>query len=558
MSRMFLLLSVVVALVLAGCSPTASPTAKPVTPSIQPTVAATPASAATALASPAATPKPQASAQPRTGGILPEAAAVDPPSFDIQQETVVATLEPIVPAYDGLLEYDLRTGKIVGDLAEKWDMSQDGLTYTFNLQKGVKFHDGSPFTAEDVRYNFERQKDPPKNIRSGRKEQFGSVSKIEAPDDNTVKITMSQPYVAFLPQLATDWFVIYPKKVVEAKGDMKTTVVGTGPFKFKNYGAGVSVELVKNPDYFRKGLPYLDGITHYIIKDAATRFSALRTGRVKLTGHWASLTPTEENTLKTENPDIKIWKYAALQCPWYNINSSKAPFNDVRVRQAVSLGFDRQAGLKVIGEGAGKLGTFLPPGPWGLSEQDLLKLPGYRQPKDADRAEAKKLLADAGYPNGFKMMLTVRAVRLDQKAGEFLKDQLASIGIDATIEVVETAVYNQRTASGNYQFAVQQNVWRINDPDDLSRKFFTNADQNYGKWSNKKFDDLFTEQSRTLDVAKRKDITRQLDDLLMQEWPSIWPYWGDGILASSPDLQNFAAPPGLYSSMRNTDLWLAK
>ncbi|MBI2908794.1 MAG: ABC transporter substrate-binding protein [Chloroflexi bacterium] len=537
-----------------SCAPAAAPPPSP-QPTTAPLKSETPLSKP-AAAAPSPSPKPAAE-QPRYGGVLAIAASVDPPSFDIHQETSISALEPTVSAYDGLVQYDLRTGEIVGDLAEKWEMSADGLTYTFTLRKDVKFHDGKPFSSEDVRYNLARQKDPPRNIRSARKEQFASVDKIEAPDANTVRIIMKQPYVAFMPQFATDGFVIYPKHVVEAKGDMKTTVLGTGPFKFKSYAPGVSVEFVKNPDYFMKGLPYLDGLTHYIIKDGATRFSAFRTGRVKLTGHFAQLTPSEAAITKAENPTLSIWRYPALQGPWYVFNGSRAPFNDVRVRQAAGMALDRQTAIKVLGEGEAKLGTFLPPGPWGLPEQDILKLPGYRQ-KDVDRAEAKKLLAEAGFPNGFKMTLTVRAVRLDQKAGEFLKDQLASVGIDATIEVAETAVYNQRTASGNFELGVQQVTFRINDPDELSRKFLTGADQNYGKWSSRRFDDLFAEQSRALDPAKRKALTRELDDILLKEWPSIFPYWGDSIIGSWPEVKNFAAPPGFYSSLRNTDLWLAK
>ncbi|MFH1485304.1 MAG: ABC transporter substrate-binding protein [Chloroflexota bacterium] len=522
----------------------AAPTAKPAAPAPKP-------------AAPSPTPKPAAE-QPRYGGILPTAASGDPPSFDLYQESTMSALEPISPCYDGLVEYDLRTWKIVGVLAEKWETSPDGLAYTFHLRKGLKWHDGKPFSSEDVRYGLERQKTPPKGIRSARKEQLIAVDKIETPDANTVKIAMKEPYSAFMAQFATDWFVVMPKHVIEAKGDMKKDVVGTGAFKLKAYGQGVSVELVKNPDYFTKGLPYLDGITHYIIKDGATRFSALRTGRVKMTGHWASLVPSEAATLKAEQPELVIWKFAALACPWHAINTKEPPFDDVRVRQAASLAYDRQAAIKVLAEGEAKVGTFLPPGEWGLPEAEVLKLPGYRQPKDADRAEAKKLLAEAGYPDGVEFKLLVRSVRLDKKAGEFMKDQLATVGIKANIEVMETAVYNTRTRGFNYQMGSQQNIWRINDPDELSRKFLTGSAQNYPQWSNKKFDDLFAEQSRTLDVAKRKAIARQMDDILLKEWPSIWPYWADAILCTWPEVKNFAAPPGHYSCMRLRDIWLAK
>ncbi|MBI2908270.1 MAG: ABC transporter substrate-binding protein [Chloroflexi bacterium] len=554
-------------LLLSACGPAApvpvaSPAAARVTATAAPqaTAAATTAPAAEpkpAPAAPAPTPK-AAAEEPRYGGTLTISASADPAHFDIHQEGNLAILEVLISAYDSLIQTDLRTGNVAPDLAERWETSPDGLAYAFYLRKGVKFHDGKPLTAADVRYNLERQKDPPKGIRSGRQEQFDSVARIETPDENTVRIVMKQPYPAFMPQFATDWFIIYPKHVVEAKGDMKRDVVGTGPFKLKSYTSGVSVELVKNPDYFMKGLPYLDAITHYIIKDGATRFSAFRTGRVKMTGHWASLTPSEAAIAKTANPSLLIWKFPGLQAPRYPINAKNPPFNDVRLRQVVSLAYDRQAAIRVLAENEAKLGTFIPPGPWGLPEEEILKLPGYRQPKDTDRAEAKKLLAEAGYPDGFKMTLLVRALRPDQKAGEYMKDQLATVGINAAIQVEETAVFNTHTRSFSFQIASQQNIWRVNDPDELSRKFVTNAVQNYGGWSSKKFDELFVEQSRTLDVNRRKALTRELDKILLQEWPDLSPFWADTILGTWPEVKNFAAPPGLYTGMRNADIWLAK
>lgn len=545
--------STLILLLLASCSPAASPPAKPAATTAA--TVATPATKTVELVSPTPAREPPAD-QPRYGDILTVSVAADPANFDIHQEGSIAVLELLVPAYDSLVQSDLRTGAIVSGLAEKWEMSADGLNYTFSLRKGIKFHDGKPMTSQDAKLSMDRQKDPPKNIRSARQEQFNFVDRIEAPDDSTVRIVMKQVYMAFMAQFATDWFVIYPKHVVEAKGDMKRDVVGTGPFKFKSYASGVSLELTKNPDYFPKGLPYLDGITHYIIKDPATRFSALRTGRVHMSGHNAHLSSAEGALLKAQN--IAVWKYPALAGPRYPINSVKPPFNDVRLRQAVGLAYDRQTAVKVLYEGDAKIGTFLPPGEWGFSEEEIHKLPGFRQPKDADRAEAKKLLAEAGFPDGFKMTLLVRALRPDMNAGEYMRDQLAAIGITAAIEVQETVVFNAHTRSFNFQIASQMNTWRINDPDELGRKYLTGAAQNYGGWGSKRFDQVFEEQTRTVDTVKRKALTREMDKILMQEYPDLVPLWVDYVLATLPAVKNFGAPPGHYTGMRYADIWLAK
>ncbi|MBI2910480.1 MAG: ABC transporter substrate-binding protein [Chloroflexi bacterium] len=545
-----------------GCAPAAVPAPTPKTESAPAQPAApTPKPGITPAASPAApvaTPK-TAADQPKYGGILTVSASADPAHFDIHQEGSRAILDVAASAYDNLVEYDLRTGNIVGVLAERWEMSPDGTVYTFYLREGVRFHDGKPLSSEDVRHSMERQMNPPKGIRSARQEQFEFVVTTETPDEKTVKIVMKQPYVAFMAQFAIDWFVIYPKHIVEAKGDMKRDVLGTGAFKFKSYTSGVSVEVVRNPDYFMKGLPYLDGVAHYIIKDGATRFSALRTGQVKMTGRFAPLTPSEAQKLKAEYPHVAVWRFPAFQSPSHPINVTNPPFSDVRVRRALSLAYDRQAAIRLLlGEGAARIGTFLPPGPWGLPEEEVAKLPGYRQPKDADRAEARRLLAEAAYPDGFTMNLLARALREDQQAAEYLRDQLATIGIKANIQVLETTVYNTHVRSGNFQIGSQGNAWRVNDPDDLSRKLLTGAAQNYSMWSVKKFDDLFFEQARTLDVAKRKAMVRELDGILLQEWPILWPYWADNFLASWLEVKNFSAPPSLAAATRNRDIWLAK
>ncbi|MFH1486369.1 MAG: ABC transporter substrate-binding protein, partial [Chloroflexota bacterium] len=522
-------------------------------PAVQPTMpAATPKPAA-----PSPTPK-AAVEQPRQGGILTISDAGDPPHFDLHQLTQIVALQPLAPCYNGLVQYDLlNPTEIIGDLAKEWELSPDGKTYTFRLNSGVKWHDGKPFTAEDARYSLERMKEPPKGVISVRKEQFIPVDRAEAPDESTVKVIMKYPYVSFMAQLATDWFLIFPKHVMEAKLDMKKEVVGTGPFKFKSYSPGTNLDVVKNPDYFVKGRPYLDGMTTYIIKDVATHFAAFRTGRIKMTGRSTGmLTPSHAEVIKKDHPDLRLWTYSVMQCPWFHFNAATPPFNDVRVRQAVSLAFDRQAAIKTIAQGMARIGTFMPPGEWSIPEAEVLKKPGYRQPKDADIAEAKKLLGEAGHSGGLKVQIVTRE---DQsKAAELMRAQLATIGIDVTIEMAERAVHSQKMQQHAYTFAVQSNVYRINDPDELSRKWLSEAAMNYGQWKNEKYDKLFVEQSQTLDVAKRKAIVRELDELLLQELPALLPYWADSLIGTWPEVKNVAAPGGMYSSLRCQDIWLAK
>ncbi|MDP2951789.1 MAG: ABC transporter substrate-binding protein, partial [Chloroflexota bacterium] len=431
----------VFALLLSACAPAATPTPRPTLPP-PPTAAPTGASPlaptpTAAVARPAptlapATPTPTAPApppadKPRSGGVLFTVQRGDAPSMDGHQERTMHTQHPLSPVYSLLVQNDPKDeNKLIADLAQRWEASPDGKVWTFYLQKGVKFHDGRPATSADVKVSFDRIASPPKGIRSPRAGLFSALERIETPDDQTVKFFLKYPQGGFLTMVASPYNWIYPKHILAEKGDMTKVAVGTGPFKLKDYIRGVSWELVKNADYFVPGRPYLDGILRYIMVDRASMFAAVRTHRIQLSTMLNNeTTPAERDILKREAPQI-VQKGGTLANPmWLFFNHKRAPWSDVRVRQAVNLAYDRQAAIKVARKGDGTLGAhFLPGSGWEIPEQELLKLPGYRQPKDQDIAEAKRLLAEAGFPQGFKttMLYWNEALYADQAV--FLKDQL--------------------------------------------------------------------------------------------------------------------------------------
>jgi peptide/nickel transport system substrate-binding protein len=533
---------------MAAAAPTAGATApaKPAAPGAVPT-APTSAAAGKAVAE-----------QPRRGGILKVALSGDPVSFDIHQEPSILSLEPLAPAYNGLVMHDSdEPEKIVGDLAERYEISPDGLVYTFYFRPNIKWHDGQPFAAEDARYSFERMRKPPAGVLSIRSPELTFVSKLETPDDRTLKITLTQPYYSFLEQLATDWFLVMPKHILETKGHMKSEVVGTGPFMFKSYTKGVSLELVRNPNYFKAGLPYLDGITFLLVSNAATRVAALRTGQAHLTGRsFASLEASDAELLKKESPSVRIQEAPGYASPWFHMNTLREPLNDVRVRRAIWIGFNRQTSIKVLADDLATLGTFVPPGTWGIPEPELLKLPGYRQPKSLDIAEAKKLLSEAGLPTGFKTSILCRDVVA--RACEFWQAQLETIGIAATIDVKESGPIAELQRQSKFDLLASNNTFRFNDPDDVGRKWVTGAPQNYTGYSNPEVDRLMAQQQGTADLPTRVKLVRQIDDILMAEAPTINPFWDTKLIGLSVDLRGHATPPGQYSLLRREALWLAK
>ncbi|MBI2907161.1 MAG: hypothetical protein HYX92_05835 [Chloroflexi bacterium] len=559
----------VLGLLLASCAPAApAPTPKP--PAAAPTKApaaaptAAPAAAPTAKpAAPAPTPKP-AGEQPRYGGAVTVGVAGDPPSLDLHREQTAYTFAPVAGAYNGLVKFDPHAWpevKVVSDLAEKWDLSADGKVYTFQLAKGVKFHNGDTLTAKDVKYSFDRIRDPKLGLASSpRRTQLSNVTSIDAPDDSTVKITVGRPQASFIPFIGGHYFSVIPERVaLEKKGDMTKTVMGTGPFKFKDYSTGVSWELVKNPDYFIKGRPYMDGIKGFIIKDSFTRFAALRTRSILW---WAPLPYMTVSMTKViaEQLSDKIAVKWEFHPAWYGaqFNMAMKPFNDVRVRQAVSLSFNRQKMLEIGLEGGGLVGmSAQPPGPWSLPEEELKKLPGYEKP---DIEGAKKLMAEAGYPNGLATEALTRAAPAQEAVAQLVKDAVAAIGINLDIKSQETAVYMDQRFRRIYPLEASSAGLGHTDPDALLGDFYvTGAAYNFSGYSNPQYDELYAKQSQTLDVAERKKIVWEMQRILLKDVPIAIAYWSRVPYAWWKDVRGYT-PPSLshYHAYQYQDMWLAK
>ncbi|MBI2908114.1 MAG: hypothetical protein HYX92_10730 [Chloroflexi bacterium] len=550
----------VLGLLLTSCAPAAAPAptvpAKAVVEPTKPAAAATPSKPqATA---PAATPKP-AGEQPRYGGVLNVASTTDPPSLDIQQETNYQVHLTMEVDYSGLLQYDpLQNDKMIGDLAEKWDLAPDGASYTFNLHKGVKWHDGSALTSEDVKFSLDRMRNPPTGVRSPMQPLLAAIKEIQTPDKDTVKIILNHPSPSIIAFLAIGQMVMYSKAAIESKGDMKKTAVGTGPYKFKAYNVGIDIQHVKNPDYFVKGRPYLDAINFYMIKDRGTRAAAFRTKKIHLGTGWSGPTVAEAENLKKNFPEAIVQAYPSLVNHEVRPMTTKGPTADQRVRKAIYLAIDRQAAVKVVGQGEAWIGGPLPPyGPFGIPEADLLKLPGFRQPKDLDIAEAKRLLAEAGHPNGFKTEILGRP-DADAEFAVFFKDQMAKIGIDGTVKLVDTALRNQLYAQRNFEITVITYGLKTLDPDDISRYFLKGAPQNYNDFYDEQVQKLFEQETRTIDFNERKKIVMELQNRLLDIGGSIIGLWQAQRASYWPDLKNYKPGISVYNLNKYQDVWLAK
>lgn len=544
----------ILGLVVTSCAPVAAPSPTP-KPTAAPAKVETPA-AKPPVAPAAPSPSPKAAAeQPKYGGILTIARDYDPPHFDPHQESTRAIPEAIGAAYSGLFQFDpLDNDKIITDLVQSWEAGLDGRSYTFRLHKGVSWHDGKPFSSADAKFSLERIASPPKGMVSPRQATLAGIGAIETPDTDTLQVTLKRVQAGFVAQLALGHNLMLPIHVAEARGDMKREVVGTGPYRFKNYQAGISCSLLKNTAYFIKGRPYLDGVTSFIIKDYATQFAALRTKQV----HMAVLRATAAETAKKEMPNIVVQTSKPMLGDSLTLNVQKRPFNDPRVRKAISLSIDRQSYIRSVRQGMATLAAPMPPGSWAIPADELANLPGYRQPKDADVAEARRLLAEAGFPEGFETKILTRSSQDYVKSAEFLNAALAKLQIKTALEIHETATYHDLRRRGLHSAMAQRYVINVNDPDDLVRHFQTASEENYSKWSDEKVDELIAKVSMSMDPVERKTFALELQRRILESATMILISWDQSQTGAWSEVRNYKPGVGLHNNLKYQDVWLAK
>jgi peptide/nickel transport system substrate-binding protein len=506
----------------------------------------------------------QAAETPRRGGVLLAVIGADPPSLDPHQESTFANIELVAPLYSTLLQLDpYHYPKIIGDLATEWKISPDGLTYTFKLHQGVRFHDGSPLTSADVKATYDKIVFPPNGVRSVRRKAYTAIDKVEAPDPTTVVFKLKFPSASLLANLASPWNVIFAKKYLDQDPNyFKTHALGSGPFKFKNYTRGSTFEGERNPDYFVKDRPYLDGYKFYISPETSVRAAAIRSGRAYI--EFRNLPDAEVESIKKQLGDKVVVQETAMTGQWgIGINNKVKPFTDVRVRKALTLGIDRYTMGKVLKPltGLALVGGLMRPGSeWAMPPSELEKMPGFGRDAEKNRAEARKLLAEAGYPNGFKVTLKNRNVKLPyQDFAVFLIQEWRKIGVEATNRPLETAAwFDDGQNTGNFELIVQPTVEFMDDPDQFLGRYATGSTQNWGRFADPRIDDLFSRQSRSLDPAERKKLIIELDKVVLENAYFMPGLWWTRNLVHWAKVKNYVAPPNHYTNQKLQDVWLSE
>ena len=500
---------------------------------------------------------------PRRGGVLLAVIGADAPSLDPHQEQTFATLQPVAPLYSTLLQIDpYNYPNIVGDVATEWKISPDGLTYTFKIRQGIRFHDGSPLTAADVKATYDKIVFPPEGVRSIRKPYYEAIASIEAPDPSTVVFKTKYASASLLGNLASPWNVIYPKKYLDKDPNyFKNNVVGSGPFKFKSYTRGSTFEGERNPDYFVKDRPYLNGYKFFISTETSVRAAAIRSGRAYV--EFRDLPNSEVEAIKKQLGDkIVVQQTQFITHFGIAINNTVKPFTDVRVRKALTLGIDRYTGGKVLYQltSLRDVGAHMRPGTeWAIPQADLEKFPGFWRDADKSRAEAKRLLAEAGYPNGFKVVLKNRNIKLPyQDWAVYVIQEWRKIGIEAEHRPLETATwYADGRDQGNFELMVYPAGAFIDDPDQLLYQYTTGSPSNWGRFSNPGIDDLYSRQARTLDPAERRKLVIELQKIMLENAYHIPGLWWSRNVVHWAKMRNYIAQPSHFTNQKLQDVWLS-
>jgi len=460
------------------------------------------------------------------GGTLRGALVESWPSLSIHEEATITTEWPVSPMYNNLVLYDPARPTesaqyLVGELAESWAWSDGSKRLTFKLRRGVRWHDGKPFTAADVKYTFDLVRGvSEKRLKlNPRKPWYENVQDIVTQGDVEVAFLLKRPQPSLLSLLATGLAPIYPAHVDPA--ELRTRTMGTGPFRLKEALPDQSLLMERNPDYFVKGRPYLDAIRYIVIKARPARTAALIAGDIDTVMPGMSSRAMRDQ-VRAAVPSMVVHEVSFGSTDNILVNTRKPPFDELKVRQAVNLALDRRAAIKAAADGFGVLGgAILPPpyGAWGLAEADVLKLPGYGDPV-RDKAEARRLLAEAGYGPGKPLKVTVstRAWDVYVDVANWVLDQIRQVGIEGTLETVETGVWYGRLGRREFQIAINVTGVAPEDPDgNLIENYTCGSQRNYTDFCSKEIEALIVQQSQELDPAQRLKLVHEIDRRLQIE-----------------------------------------
>lgn len=464
----------------------------------------------------------------KEGGIIRTSISAEPDNLDPYLSAASDTEAIMDNVFEGLMGFD-EAGATVPRLAEKCDISGDGLKYNFTLRKGVKFHNDKEFKAEDVKYSYEKLAGL--NGSKPLSTKFTGIKSIETPDDNTVIINLKDKDASFLSKCIID---VVPKDYE----NQSQKPVGTGPFKFAEYVAGQKVILEKNNEYYdSKRKASVDKVEFRIMTDPSAILMALKAGDLDLAGINAKDIPTVQK-------DFDVMQSPQNMVQLFALNNSVKPFNDIKVRQAINYAIDKEALINVVGEGcATKLDSNMSP-IMKVFYQDGLGKYEYNVDK------AKALLKEAGYENGFSTTVTVPSnYKFHVDTAQMIADQLSKVGIKLEIKQIEWAQWlDQVYTKADYDSTVIAFTGKL-DPNDVLVRYESKYSKNFVKFSDAKYDELIKNAMLETDEKKRADMYKECQKILVDQAASVYIMDPNLIMASKKNLKGFKFFPVRFLDM---------
>jgi peptide/nickel transport system substrate-binding protein len=467
---------------------------------------------------------------PKAGGTFISARTTEATGLDPQLVPAFSRSARSPMMYNQLVRFEPDMTP-VPELAESWEVSKDGLTWTFKLRQGVKFHDGQELTSEDVKFTFDRlfEKSPGKS-------DFIAVDKVEPAGKYGVKFITKEPFAGLLAALGGFWGFIISEAGIKKHGDLNKAAVGTGPFMLDDWKVEQQMTLKRNPSYFKKGLPYVDGVLLRVIPDEANIVAALRTGQI----HHAFIEDNKNFNLLKDEKSLTGYRSSRLGYDFLNINASRGPLKDVRVRQAISWAVDRAQVMRVAASSFGRLTppATAPMKQWQLPEDKWM--PYYRP----DVEKAKKLMADAGHAAGFTVKLGVIPTFPTMVSGApVIAAQLKRIGINAEIENVEYAIWIKRWQAKDFDLTMNTTPGYADPDTAFFRALHSTKGQNWNSWSVPDLDAMLEEGRRTMDFRRRKEIYDRVQIMILEHVPHLWLFSADTIDFTQTAVKGFRQHP---------------
>jgi peptide/nickel transport system substrate-binding protein len=505
---------------------------------------------------------------PKYGGSLNFVIPADaPPSFDAHRETTFATIHSAAPFYSVLIRVDPNnpssTTDFVCDLCTAMPQPTDGgRTYTFKIRSGVKFHDGSPLTAADVAASWDHIIHPPEGVLSPRESHYMMVDTVDAPDPTTAVFHLKFATSAFLPALADPYSWIYKKATLDQ--DLRwyeKNILGSGPFKFVEYQIGQSIKGVRNSDYYHKGLPHLDGFTAIYADKQAVRVDAIRADRAAI--EFRGFPPSVRDELVGALGDKITVQTSDWNCgSFVEPNHKKKPFDDARVRRALTLAIDRWHGAPQLAKIANVHtvgGIVFPGSPLAADKEELQDLAGFWPDIEKSRTEAKSLLKEAG-AEGLSFELLNRNVDQPYKYNAtWVIDEWSKIGLHVTQRVVPTGPWFEAMRQGNFDVVLAGNCQSVVNPLLDVQRYLPSYAANYGQFDDQPEIALYDKMLRETDFTRQRMLLRDFEKhVLDNQAHEIFLLWWYRTVPYRSYVKGWKISPSHYLNQDLATVWLDK